>query len=75
MFDEQKADRAVSFVKLLRNTQGEYAKHPFNLMPFQEKIGRADRDNTIDVMDWAVAIRASSDLSISFSAISGNRER
>ena len=33
------------------------------------------RDNTIDVMDWAVAIRASSDLSISFSAISGNRER
>ena len=38
MFDEQKADRAVSFVKLLRNTQGEYAKHPFNLMPFQEKI-------------------------------------
>ena len=38
MFDEEKANRAVSFVKLLRNTQGEYAKHPFNLMPFQEKI-------------------------------------
>ena len=38
MYDEEKANRAISFVKLLRNTQGEYAKHPFNLMPFQEKI-------------------------------------
>ena len=38
MYDEEKAQRAVNFVKLLRNTQGEYAKHPFNLMPFQEKI-------------------------------------
>ena len=26
MYDEEKAQRAVNFVKLLRNTQGEYAK-------------------------------------------------
>ncbi|MBQ3599938.1 MAG: hypothetical protein II992_01890 [Lachnospiraceae bacterium] len=38
MYDEQRAKRAIDFVKLLRNTQGEYAKHPFNLMPFQEKM-------------------------------------
>ena len=38
MFDEKKASTAVRFIKLLKHTQGEFARKPFNLMPFQEKI-------------------------------------
>ena len=38
MFNEKKANTAVKFIKLLKHTQGEFARKPFNLMPFQEKI-------------------------------------
>lgn len=38
LFNEKKADTAVRFIKLLKHTQGEFARKPFNLMPFQEKI-------------------------------------
>ena len=40
MFNEKKANTAVRFIKLLKHTQGEFARKPFNLMPFQEKIVR-----------------------------------
>lgn len=40
MYDKEKADRAVNFLKLLKHTKGEFAQHPFNLMEFQEKIVR-----------------------------------
>lgn len=40
MFDEKKAGIAVKFIKLLKHTQGEFARKPFNLMEFQDKIVR-----------------------------------
>ena len=40
MFNEKKANTAVRFIKLLKHTQGEFARKPFNLMPFQEKMVR-----------------------------------
>lgn len=40
MYDEEKANKAVKFIKLLRHTKGEFAQKPFNLIPFQEKIIR-----------------------------------
>ena len=40
MYDVKKADRAVSFMKLLKHTKGEFARKNFNLIPFQEKIVR-----------------------------------
>jgi phage terminase large subunit-like protein len=40
MYDKSRADRAVNFIKLLRHTKGEFAMHPFNLLPFQEEIVR-----------------------------------
>ena len=40
MFDEKKANTAVKFIKLLKHTQGEFARKPFNLMEFQDKIVR-----------------------------------
>ena len=51
MFDEKKASTAVRFIKLLKHTQGEFARKPFNLMPFQEKIvkeliGTLNKDGT-----------------------------
>lgn len=51
MYDVQKADRAVKFLKLLRHTKGEFAQHRFNLMPFQEQmvrdlIGTVNEDGT-----------------------------
>ena len=40
MFSEKKANTAVRFIKLLKHTQGEFARKPFNLMKFQEKMLR-----------------------------------
>ena len=40
MFDQEKADRAVAFIKNLKHTKGEWAGHPFNLLPWEEKIIR-----------------------------------
>jgi len=40
MYDVKKADRAVSFMRLLKHTKGEFARKNFNLIPFQEKIVR-----------------------------------
>ena len=40
MFDEKKANTAVKFIKLLKHTQGEFARKPFNLIEFQDKIVR-----------------------------------
>jgi phage terminase large subunit-like protein len=40
LYDKEKADRAVKFVKLLKHTKGEWAGKPFNLRPWQEKIIR-----------------------------------
>jgi len=40
VFDTRKADTAVKFIKLLKHTQGEFARKQFNLIPFQEKIVR-----------------------------------
>jgi len=37
-FDTVKADRAISIVKLLRNTSGSYGGKPFDLQPFQAFI-------------------------------------
>jgi phage terminase large subunit-like protein len=40
MFNEDKADRAVKFIKLLKHTKAPWRGVPFNLQPFQEKIIR-----------------------------------
>ena len=40
MFDKQKADRAVKFIKSLKHTKGKWFGQTFNLMPWQEKIIR-----------------------------------
>lgn len=40
IFDTCKADTAVKFIKLLKHTQGEFARKTFNLIPFQDKIVR-----------------------------------
>ena len=40
MFDQAKADRAVSFIRNLKHTKGEWAGHPFNLLQWEEKIIR-----------------------------------
>lgn len=40
IYDSLEADRAVDFIKKLRHTKGEWAGHPFNLMPWEEKIIR-----------------------------------
>lgn len=40
MFDQDKADRAVKFIKNLRHTKGEWAGRPFNLLEWEEKIIR-----------------------------------
>jgi len=40
MFDQEKADRAVNFVKQLTHTQGDWARQPFNILPWEEKIIR-----------------------------------
>src|SRR5690554_3836608 len=42
MYDQDKADKVVKFVKLLRHTQGnEWAKKPFNLLEYQEETLRS----------------------------------
>ncbi len=38
--DTKKADTAIKFIKLLKHTQGEFARKQFNLIPFQDKIIR-----------------------------------
>ncbi len=40
VLDTKKADTAIKFIKLLKNTQGEFARKQFNLIPFQDKIIR-----------------------------------
>lgn len=40
MFDKEKADRAVKFIRLLKHTKGRWAGVLFNLHPWQEKIIR-----------------------------------
>ncbi len=37
MYDKEKADRAVRFIKLLKHTRGKWAGVPFNLQTWQEK--------------------------------------
>lgn len=36
MYDENKADRAVDFIRLLKHTKGRWAGRPFNILPWQE---------------------------------------
>lgn len=40
MYDEQKANRVVKFIKGLKHSKGKWAGQPFDLMPWQEKIVR-----------------------------------
>lgn len=40
MFSEERALKAINFIKLLRHTKGEFAQQPFNMLPFQEEIIR-----------------------------------
>lgn len=40
MYDREKADRAVNFIKSLKHSKGRWYGHSFNLMPWQEKIIR-----------------------------------
>jgi len=40
MFDQDKADRAVRFIKNLKHTQGDWTGKFFNLLPWEEKIVR-----------------------------------
>ena len=37
MYDAEKADRAIGFIRLLKHTKGEWAGRPFNLLPWQEE--------------------------------------
>lgn len=51
MYDSKKGNKAVSFIKLLKHTKGEFARLSFNLLPFQEKIvsdliGTINKDGT-----------------------------
>ena len=39
-YDEDKADRAVKFIELLRHTKGKWAGGRFWLLPWQERIIR-----------------------------------
>ena len=36
LYDEEKADRAIRFVRLLKHTKGKWAGKSFNLLPWQE---------------------------------------
>lgn len=38
MFDEAKANRAVSFINCLKHTKGQWRGVPFDLLPWQDKI-------------------------------------
>jgi phage terminase large subunit-like protein len=40
MYDEEKADRIVKFIRQLKHTKGKWAGVPFNLKPWQESIVR-----------------------------------
>jgi len=51
MFDKEKADRAVNFIKSLKHTKGKWYGQQFNLMSWQEKIvrdlfGMVNKDGT-----------------------------
>jgi len=51
MYDEDKADRAIRFIKKLRHTKGRWAGIPFNLQPWQEDFlrklfGTVNQDGT-----------------------------
>lgn len=39
-YDEDKADKAVKFIELLRHTKGKWAGSRFWLLPWQEQIIR-----------------------------------
>lgn len=40
MIDEERADKAIRFIKKLRHTKGEWAGRPFNILTWEEKIIR-----------------------------------
>lgn len=40
MYDQEKADRIIKFIRLLKHTKGKWAGVPYNLQPFQEKEWR-----------------------------------
>lgn len=47
MYDEKKADRVVKFVSSLTHTKGIWARKPFNIIPWEEKLLR-DVYGTVD---------------------------
>ena len=47
-YDKASADRAVTFISLLKHTKGEWAGKPFHLIDWQEQIVRTSRHSKMN---------------------------